>query len=300
MDVFQLRDSVIEDYRRFIQGFLHIRDRRIREVVEQTLADGLLWPEPWLSLNPKFTTSGTVDDLVASGLLHPECGKVFRLGKDSDPSGTGSALSLYRHQVEAIEAARAGDNYVLTTGTGSGKSLSYIVPIVDWVLREGSGRRIKAIVVYPMNALANSQEEELKKFLSAGYPNGKGPVTFKRYTGQERDEERQAIIANPPDILLTNYVMLELILTRTDERQLIAQAQDLRFLVLDEFTHTAADRAPTSPCSAGGSVTRVTPNGCNASAPRPPSLARAPFTSSARKLPTLQADCSAPRSARTG
>jgi very-short-patch-repair endonuclease len=241
VDVFQLRDSVIDDYQGFIQGFLHIRDKRIRDVVEKTLADGLLWPEPWLSLNPKFTVSGTVDGLVTSGLLHPECGRVFRLGKEADPSGTGSALSLYRHQVEAIEAARAGDNYVLTTGTGSGKSLSYIVPIVDRVLREGSGGRIKAIVVYPMNALANSQEEELKKFLSAGYPDGKGPVTFKRYTGQERDEERQAIIADPPDILLTNYVMLELILTRTDERQLIAQAQDLRFLVLDEL-HTYRGR----------------------------------------------------------
>ena len=54
---------------------------------------------------------------------------------------------------------------MLTTGTGSGKSLSYIVPIVDRVLREGSGRGVKAIVVYPMNALANSQVEELRKFL---------------------------------------------------------------------------------------------------------------------------------------
>ena len=137
MDVFQLRDSVIDDYQGFIQGFLHIRDKRIRDVVEQTLADGLLWPEPWLSLNPKFTVSGTVEGLVTSGLLDPECARVFRLGKEADPSGTGSVLSLYRHQVEAIEAARAGDNYVLTTGTGSGKTLSYIVPIVDRVLREG-------------------------------------------------------------------------------------------------------------------------------------------------------------------
>ena len=241
MDVFELRNSVIGDYQRFIQGFLHVRDKRVRDVVEQTLADGLLWPEPWLSLNPKFTISSTVDELADSGVLDAECKRVFRLGKEADPSGTGSPLSLYCHQVEAIEAARAGDNYVLTTGTGSGKSLSYIVPIVDRVLREGSGGHIKAIVVYPMNALANSQEEELKKFLTAGYPDGKGPVTFKRYTGQERDDERQAIIADPPDILLTNYVMLELILTRTDERQLIAQAQDLRFLVLDEL-HTYRGR----------------------------------------------------------
>ena len=241
MDVFELRDSVIGDYQRFIQGFLHIRDKRVRDLVEESLASGLLWPEPWLSLNPKFTVSATIDELVRSELLHPECGRVFRLDKESKPTSIGNPLSLYRHQVEAIEAARAGDNYVLTTGTGSGKSLAYIVPIVGRVLREGSGGRIKAIVVYPMNALANSQEEELKKFLSAGYPDGKGPVTFKRYTGQERDEERRAIIADPPDILLTNYVMLELILTRTDERELIAQAQDLRFLVLDEL-HTYRGR----------------------------------------------------------
>jgi ATP-dependent helicase YprA (DUF1998 family) len=66
---------------------------------------------------------------------------------------------------------------VLTTGTGSGKSLSYIVPIVDRILRQGSGDGIKAIVIYPMNALANSQAGELRKVLSYGYPNGRGPVT---------------------------------------------------------------------------------------------------------------------------
>src|SRR6202034_2740011 len=107
---------------------------------------------------------GTIDDLVRSKVLHEECARVFKMGKDS---GRGSPLSLYRHQREAIEAAQGGDNYVLTTGTGSGKSLAYMIPIVDRVVREGSGGRIKAIVVYPMNALANSQQEELRKFLVA-------------------------------------------------------------------------------------------------------------------------------------
>jgi ATP-dependent helicase YprA (DUF1998 family) len=58
---------------------------------------------------------------------------------------------------------------VLTSGTGSGKSLTYIVPIVDHVLRRGSGQGIQAVVVYPMNALANGQVEELRKFLEKGY-----------------------------------------------------------------------------------------------------------------------------------
>ena len=61
---------------------------------------------------------------------------------------------------------------MLTTGTGSGKSLAYIVPIVDFVLREGTGKGIRAIVVYPMNALANSQYNELEKFLVSRLPTG--------------------------------------------------------------------------------------------------------------------------------
>jgi hypothetical protein len=96
-------------------------------------------------------------------------------------------------------------------------------------------------VVYPMNALANSQHGELTKFLHYGYPDQRGPVRFARYTGQEDDAERQRIIQNPPDILLTNYVMLELILTRTDERALVDRARGLRFLVLDEL-HTYRGR----------------------------------------------------------
>lgn len=69
------------------------------------------------------------------------------------------------------------------------------------------------------------------------------PVTFARYTGQERGEERDRILANPPDILLTNYVMLELVLTRPEERRkLVKAAKGLQFLVLDELLHTYRGR----------------------------------------------------------
>lgn len=91
-----------------------------------------------------------------------------------------------------------------------------------------------------MNALANSQERELEKYLTLGYPASERQVTFKRYTGQESISERNEIIANPPDILLTNYVMLELILTRQREQPLLDKTQ-LRFLVLDEL-HTYRGR----------------------------------------------------------
>jgi ATP-dependent helicase YprA (DUF1998 family)/very-short-patch-repair endonuclease len=241
MDVFELRDHLIGDYSSFVTSFLQFRDHRIEERVGEQLADGHLWPEPRIGLNPTFESGGTVSDLVDTGLLHPDCTEIFRTGKEPDaPRGAGGELRLHRHQAEAIEAASRGANYVLTTGTGSGKSLSYIIPIVDHVLRVGSGGGIKAIVVYPMNALANSQREELAKFLDHGF-GGHRPVTYARYTGQESREEKDEILRDPPDIILTNYVMLELILTRVADRRLIQAASQLRYLVLDEL-HTYRGR----------------------------------------------------------
>ncbi|MGZ4238943.1 MAG: DEAD/DEAH box helicase [Solirubrobacteraceae bacterium] len=247
MDVFALRDRLVKDYRHYAESFLTIKDDRIRDHVAQELDKGLLWPDPALQLNPAFESGGLIDELVDQSVLHPECSKIFRVDKLPGHASVGKPLRLHKHQADAIRAAATGGNYVLTTGTGSGKSLSYIVPIVDHVLRarqaEGSGatRRIRAIVVYPMNALANSQQDELRKFLANGYPDGKGPVTFRRYTGQESDEEREEIKQHPPDILLTNYVMLEYILTRPYDGPLVRAAQDLSFLVLDEL-HTYRGR----------------------------------------------------------
>jgi len=156
-------------------------------------------------------------------------------------------LTFHRHQRDAIEAAASGGSYVLTTGTGSGKSLAYIVPIVDRVLRareEDPGRKVRAIVVYPMNALANSQVNELSKFLRDGYGEGREPVTFARYTGQESQDDRKAIMSQPPDILLTNYVMLELMLTRPEERRgLIGRRRDSASWCSTSCTRIGAGRA---------------------------------------------------------
>lgn len=229
MQVFELYQKLINDYSTYVRSFIRIRDDRISQKVQEALDNGHLWPEPLIQLNPSFESGGYVDELVAKGELHPECAKIFRINKGENNEGL--PMRLHRHQADAYAAARRNENYVLTTGTGSGKSLSYIIPIVDYVLRNGSGRGIQAIIVYPMNALANSQYGELKKFLCDGYPDGRGPVTFDIYTGQEDDEKRRELIAQPPDILITNYVMLELILTRITDRDLIRAAQNLRFLV---------------------------------------------------------------------
>ena len=240
MDVFDLRNRLVSDYRSYTRSFIKIRDPRIKEFVDGILGAEGFWPEPLLQLNPTFSPGGTIDDLVELGILHRECSRIFRIDK-SDTDHRGKQLLLHQHQREAILKAQDGQSYVLTTGTGSGKSLAYIVPIVDHVLRRGSGRDIRAIVVYPMNALANSQNEELGKFIHRGYPEGQSLVRFARYTGQEWGKARDDIRDDPPDILLTNYMMLELLLTRREDRALVRAAQGLKFLVFDEL-HTYRGR----------------------------------------------------------
>jgi ATP-dependent helicase YprA (DUF1998 family) len=230
MNIFEFRQDVIRQYQSYVSSFVHIRDRDIRAYVDAQMQSGVFWPDPLAQLNPNFTPGGSVHDLVREGALHPACATLFAAGEPRAP------LNLHAHQRAAVGLARAGRSYVVTTGTGSGKSLTYILPIVDHVLRRGSGQGVQAIVVYPMNALANSQVEELTKFLGEA-----GPVTFQRYTGQESREEKDRIISNPPDILLTNYMMLELILTRQDEAALVRAAEGVRFIVFDEL-HTYRGR----------------------------------------------------------
>ncbi len=241
MDVFDVHERLVEDYKSFTTSSVDPREPRIAQHVDERIRDGEQWPPPWVSLNPMFAGGGSISELVAQDLLHPECERIFR-HKDENGPVSDSTITLHRHQREAVEVARSGLSYVLTTGTGSGKSLSYIIPIVDRVLRQDRQPGVKAIIVYPMNALANSQLGELTKFLRWGYPEGAEPVTFARYTGQEKGEERERILRDPPDILLTNYVMLELVLTRPEERRrLVDAAQGLQFLVLDEL-HTYRGR----------------------------------------------------------
>lgn len=234
MDVFALRDRLIGDYSAFARSFTHIRAEDIRAQIDGAFNSGRYWPDPLVQINPRFRPGKTVDRHVKDGELHQRCAEIFAAG--------GAPLSLHRHQSEAIALARVGGSYVVTTGTGSGKSLCFFIPIVDAILREKESDptpRTRAIIVYPMNALANSQLEELQKFLPGNSP----AVTFARYTGQEREEVREQIRNKPPDILLTNFMMLELLLTRQDplDREVIDHCADLRFLVLDEL-HTYRGR----------------------------------------------------------
>jgi ATP-dependent helicase YprA (DUF1998 family) len=241
-NVFEFRNELISEYSSFSRSFSAVAAEDLRSKVESEYSRGRYWPEPLIQINPNYKRQGTVQQLAQEGMLHPHCADIFRTGKTE---GSPADLHLYVHQLQALAKAQNQQSYVVTTGTGSGKSLAFFVPIIDRILKAKATdpqKRTRAIVIYPMNALANSQLEELDKFLH-GYPEGQAPFTVARYTGQESATERQEIASNPPDILLTNFMMLELILTRFEsvDRQVVEHCQALEFLVLDEL-HTYRGR----------------------------------------------------------
>ena len=110
MDVFALRDRLITNYAAHIRSFLEIRDPHIRNYVDRQLDEGLLCPGPLVQMNPCFEPGAWIDDLGDAGLLHPGSKRIFRL-KEAD--GTSKRMRLYRHQVDALQATRSGENFVL-------------------------------------------------------------------------------------------------------------------------------------------------------------------------------------------
>jgi Lhr-like helicase len=239
MTIFDLHFKVLSDYRDFVSSFFTISDERARDFVEKALGEeGRLWPDFLLQVSPAYAPGATVEELAKEGVLHSETARIF-----TRPDG--SPLRLYRHQEEAIRKARQGLSYVVTSGTGSGKSLAFFIPIVDMLLREpGEPDRVSALVVYPMNALANSQVNALDQ-LKASYEKRLGkpfPVTYAKYTGETKSNEREALRAHPAQILLTNYVMGELLLVRPEDRRFLPPGgNSLRVLVFDEL-HTYRGR----------------------------------------------------------
>ncbi len=152
MNIFQTHARIVKDYENYISSFLNIADQGIKQHVEDELKQGKLWPEPLLQFNPAFEMSGSVSDLAHSGLIHKELADIFK------------GYSLYHHQAQAIQLGTNNQDFVVTSGTGSGKSLTYIGSIFHYLLSNPSQQGIAAIVVYPMNALINSQFEEFDRY----------------------------------------------------------------------------------------------------------------------------------------
>ncbi|ANE50643.1 DEAD/DEAH box helicase [Flavisolibacter tropicus] len=226
MDAFVTHNHIVSNYRNYLKSFLSIDDERIKEEVNKAFeSDGFI-PEPLVQFNPAYETGESLSELN----VHSNLSKAF------------GSYNLYKHQVEALKIGLQGKGFVVTSGTGSGKSLTYLSTIFNDIFNQGQNKTkgVKAILVYPMNALINSQEEEIKKFEENFGPNF--PITYKKYTGQEKQDVRESIRELQPDIILTNYMMLELIMTRASESWLRdSMKHHLKFLVFDEL-HTYKGR----------------------------------------------------------
>jgi superfamily II DNA/RNA helicase len=230
MDAFQTRENVVQQYREYLSSFLSIADERIKEEVSKSFEGNGFIPEPLIQFNPSFQKGESLEDLERAGEIHPNVKTAF--GK----------YNLYKHQIEALRIGMSGKGFVVTSGTGSGKSLTYLATIFNNIFQKGTNKSkgVKAILVYPMNALINSQEEEIKKY--AENFGGSFPISFAKYTGQEGPDQREWVKNEQPDIILTNYMMLELIMTRQSESWMRDSIKDnLEFLVFDEL-HTYRGR----------------------------------------------------------
>lgn len=229
--------EIIAQYRRFLSTSYRFLDDDLRRQFEDHLNHtDVVVRGPFVTLARDFARGRTLGQIIAAGDARPELSRI------AWPFGD---RPLYHHQERALMVGRAGRSFVVTTGTGSGKTEAFLLPVFDGILRrrEQGAAGVQAILLYPMNALANDQLERLRRFLresgvdlSFGLYTGESDTASQRLSEEPAPTERQRradIRRRPPDILLTNYKQLEFLLVRRDDRHLFTPA--LRFLVLDEL-----------------------------------------------------------------
>lgn len=236
MKPFQVAEDTINEFKMYITTTFPIAQPNLRNTLEEKIeTEKLLWNGPYISLEKNYVLGSLIDDVVQSGLISKDVGEMFK---------SYGITQLYSHQDKAIKRVLELKNTIVATGTGSGKTEAFLIPIVEYCYRNKDKKGTKALIIYPMNALANDQYERLKRLLK-----GTG-ITFAIYTSrtpetidqrppdalEEERYTREEIQKDPPDILVTNYSMLEYLLVRKEDQKIFKERR-LKFLVLDEI-HT--------------------------------------------------------------
>lgn len=245
----QAARTIEASYRNYLATTIHFEDKELQNQLRAILEGrNFLSKGPFLEATPPHTKDATVRDLVDQELLNK--GMLSLGGFDPD-------RQLYVHQVNAIKKALEKKNYIVVTGTGSGKTECFLLPIINDILEEfsNSGHKpgVRAMILYPMNALANDQLKRLRTLLEGT------DITFGRYTGDTLEKQSDAALAwkadnpgakrlkdeiisreqirrTPPNILLTNYSMLEYLLLRPQDAPLFEGAfgSSWRHIAIDE------------------------------------------------------------------
>ncbi|OBF29774.1 DEAD/DEAH box helicase [Mycobacterium sp. ACS4331] len=252
LDPLETAKEIEGSYKRYLKTLLAPRDERLAAAFDAEIdQSSLLTKGPILEMTPPYETAGTCRQLIDEGVLHPDFARI-------DSPSFSIDRPLYVHQETAVRKFVTGRNLVVSTGTGSGKTESFLIPIINALLEESArgalGPGVRALLLYPMNALANDQLKRLREVLSA-LPE----ITFGRYTGETLDDARNAEIdflqsnpgsvrlpnellsrdemrSSPPHLLLTNYAMLEYLLLRPKDMDLFdgPHSGTWRFIVMDE------------------------------------------------------------------
>ena len=262
----QFRDRLNHTLRRYLETTVGVSGDhpKLSERVRAELAStAKLVKGPYLEALPDYEKGSTLADLIADGTLHREWSSLTR----TRPGAHLWDRKLHQHQETAIRHARSGENYLVATGTGSGKTEAFLYPLVDSILRDPERGRpgVRAVIIYPLNALANDQLYfRLAPLLLRDL--GDPGITFGRFTsavgaGDTREHvedemrannalmealghpraipaswllARQEMLERPPHILITNYAMLEHLLLLPRNAPLFAGAS-LATLILDEI-----------------------------------------------------------------
>mgnify|MGYP005758304317 CR=1 FL=1 len=251
-------EEIKKEYMGYITTTYHFRDPEIREQFKKELEE-IISNGPFVEIKDTFETGRSIGQLIDDGILSPLFYELER-GKKYKPK-LSVERPLYLHQEKAVRKITAGKNVVVSTGTGSGKTYCFLIPVINALLQEQKSGMlndgVRAIFIYPMNALANDQIKGLREILM-DYPQ----ITFGVYNGSTEYEESaavklyEAMYANerypelrtrlknerlsrddmkkhPPHILFTNYAMLEHLLFRPGDDVLFS-GSNFKFVVLDE------------------------------------------------------------------
>jgi ATP-dependent helicase YprA (DUF1998 family) len=241
--------EIVVKYQRYLSTIFQIKDKKYSELFKNALEHGdPFYSGPYLDVTNSFETGESINDMVFEG----------RLSRSFERAKLPINRKLYRHQVNAIHKVLSNENIVVSTGTGSGKTESFLIPILNHLMRQlESGllkEGVRALIIYPMNALANDQTERLRGILT-DFPE----ITFGSYTGQtdntyklalakykklNNDQNpipnelisREQMHRTPPHILITNYSMLEYLLLRPSSSIFFSDEYShlWKYIVLDE------------------------------------------------------------------
>lgn len=245
-----IKDGFID----YITTSFHFADAAYKEGFERALAEeGAVARGPYLDIGGSYETGKSLDELIDEGEASP----LFRTLEQAPEGKKELKLlrPLYRHQEASLRKINAGKSLIVTTGTGSGKTECFLIPIINHLLRQKEAGTLEdavhAIIIYPMNALANDQMKRMRALLKDardirfGLYNGNTEYTRKDalsafHRTHPREEplpneaiSREEMQARPPHILITNYSMMEYMLLRPKDDAVFQNAQ-LRFIVLDE------------------------------------------------------------------